>query len=208
MILKPLVLFTGPEASGKTTLACLLKAYLEKQGFKVKIVRLRGTHTLAYIMMRILRDLAGLRGKELHFYKFKIPPKLRQFWIYVETFSIIPLIMMNYYIMRGEYAIISERSIIDVIVWLLTGINESIHMLLTSKSLKLLVLLSAKYQPRTFYVIASPQVLTSRKPIEKELIVKMLPYYNALARYLHLNTVNTSSCNPQDCLNQILKVIE
>jgi len=110
--------------------------------------------------------------------------------------------------MRGEYAIISERSIIDVIVWLLTGINESIHMLLTSKSLKLLVLLSAKYQPRTFYVIASPQVLTSRKPIEKELIVKMLPYYNALARYLHLNTVNTSSCNPQDCLNQILKVIE
>lgn len=199
-MLKPLILFTGPDASGKSTLAYLLRGYLEKKGFKTKIVRLRGTHTLSYILMRLMRDALKLHGNDLHYYKVKIPKKFIVFWLYIEMLSVLPLIATYYYLARVKYVIISERSVIDVIIWLITGINDNIQLTLFSKPIKLLLLLATKYRNKTFYITAEIHELIFRKPADKMLVLKTFPHYNAFATCLKLRTINTSHYNPLECL--------
>ena len=206
--MKELILFTGPEASGKTTIAYLIKKYLENQGIKAKVVRLRGTHTLAYILMLFMRDVLGLYGSELHYYRLKLPKRLKWLWLYIELLAVIPLIILYYYIMRLKYVVIGERSVVDVVVWLLTGIEDEPHKLLLRKPIKFLILLATRYRPRTVYVTADLNSLISRKPYEKSLIIKMLPYYNALAKHLELLKVNTSTCRTYKCAKEALKVLE
>ncbi|MEM2613563.1 MAG: hypothetical protein QXO15_04955 [Nitrososphaerota archaeon] len=203
-MLKPLILFTGPDASGKSTLARLLKHYLERKGLKTKIVRLRGTHTIAYILMKIMRDILKLHGNNLHYYGLMIPEKLIGFWAYIEMLSILPLVINYYYLMRLKYAVVSERSLVDVIVWVLSGVNDNARLTLLHKQLKFLLLLAMRHQKKTFYIVADVYELFLRKPSDKTLVLKMMPYYNAFAKYLELKTINTSRDKPQKCLEALI----
>lgn len=203
-MLKPLILFTGPDASGKSTLACLLRYYLMRKGLKTKIVRLRGTHTIAYLLMKIMRDVLKLHGNDLHYYGLRIPEKLIGFWSHIEILSILPLVISYYYLMRLKYVVVSERSVVDVIVWILSGINDNARSTLLHKQLKFLILLAMRYQEKTFYVTAEVYELFLRKPSDKTLVLKMIPYYNAFAKYLGLKTINTSRNNPRKCLEVLI----
>ena len=192
IVLKPLILFTGPDGAGKTTMALVLKKHLEKKGYKVKVVRIRGTHTLAYILMLFLRDILGLRGRDLHYYNVRIPHKLIPLWTHIEFISLLPLILWYYYILRVKYLIISERSIIDASVWLLPGIKEG-NLSLKSGWIKLYLVLIGKYSKCTVYITAKLRTLENRKPNEAFLVSTMLPYYDAFAKIFQLKTIDTSS---------------
>ncbi len=207
MPLKPLILLTGPDGSGKTTISHGLRALFETQGVKVRIVRLRGTHTLAYVLMRFMRDVTGLRGTELHYFGLRIPKGLRSLWIYIETVSVLPLVFLYYYLLRIRYLIISERSLLDVIIWILTGVNETPSKLLSVKALKFLLLLAFKFKNYTIYVTASKSTLISRKATERSLIIKMKDYYDLLANRLSLTTIDTSTCSTTECLKRVLSII-
>ena len=206
-MLKPIILLTGPDASGKTTLANQLRLYLENKGVRAKIVRIRGTHTLAYALMVLIRDVFGQHGNDLHYYDVRIPEKFREAWLVIEVLSILPLIIIYYYFMRLKYAIISERSLVDVMVWLISGMNRDLHITLSSKPFRFLSILVTKYRDKTSYITADPYTLISRKPADKNLILETLPYYNALARCFGLKTINTTCKTIHESLETLTKLL-
>jgi len=206
-VLEPLILLTGPDGAGKTTLALMLKKYLEKKGYKVKIVRIRGTHTFAYIFMLTLRDLLGLKGRDLHYYNVRIPSKLTSLWTYIELISIIPLVMWYYYILRLRYIVISERSIIDALVWLLTGLQET-RLLIRSRAIRVYLALIKKLCKHTMYVTAGLKILESRKPNEAFLIRAMLVYYSVFAKTFRLKITDTTASSLPVSFKHIRDLLE
>jgi GTPase SAR1 family protein len=205
-VLKPLILFTGPDGAGKTTMALMLKTYFEKKGYKVKVVRIRGTHTLAYILMLFLRDAIGMKGNDVHYYRVRIPRKLIGLWIYLEFFSLIPLILWYYIFLRLRYVIVSERSILDTLIWVMTSFKGILKIIKLSKFRPYLLLI-ARYSKCTIFVTASPEILRKRKPGEEYLVKSMWIYYDKIAKTLNLNYIDTTSSQPSTTLQQALLLL-
>lgn len=205
-MLKPLILFTGPDGAGKTTIALMLKKYLEERGYKVKVVRMRGTHTLAYVLMLFLRNILGLRGTELHYYRVRLPKRLAGLWIYIEFLSLIPLILWYYVFLRMRYVVVSERSILDTLIWVITSFKDAIGITSLSR-FKLYLLLILRYSKCTVYVTASPEILVERKPDEEFLVKEMWIYYNEIAKILKLKYVDTSSSHSTMILLNMLDML-
>jgi DNA polymerase III delta prime subunit len=195
--LKPLILFAGPEGSGKTTLALNLKRRLEDGGCKVKVVRIRGTHTLAYLLAMFLKKVFKFHGEELHYYKVWIPRQLEKFWLLIEFISIIPLIFLYYYLYRICYVVVSERSLVDLIVWVLGGLKSK-KDILKSFVFRTMLIFALKYKP--IYITANINDLVKRKPYEKDLILNMFSYYELLKNTLALEYIDTSNNTINKCL--------
>jgi GTPase SAR1 family protein len=206
-VLEPLILFTGPDGAGKTTMTSMLKKYLEEKEYKVKVVRIRGTHTLAYILMLFLRDVLGLKGADLHYYRVRIPKRLVWLWIYLEFLSLIPLILWYYVCLRMRYVVVSERSILDALIWIITSFKDTLDTTRLSR-FKLYLLLILRYSKCTVYVTASPEVLAKRKPSEESLVKKMWIYYDEIAKTLKLKYVDTTSSHPLVTLRNILLLLQ
>jgi DNA polymerase III delta prime subunit len=206
-VLKPLVLFTGPDGAGKTTVALMLKKYLEKMGHRVKVVRIRGTHTFVYILMLFLRDILGLKGSDIHYYRARVPRRLIGLWIYLEFLSLIPLILWYYVLLRIRYVVVSERSIFDALVWVMTSFKDTLNTTSLGK-FRLYILSILRYSKCTVYVTASPEVLAKRKPGEEFLIKKMWIYYDKIAKTLKLNYVNTTYSHPSTTLQNVLLLLQ
>jgi thymidylate kinase len=206
-MLKPLILFAGPDGAGKSTVALLLKKYLERRGYRVKVVRIRGTHTFAYVLMLFLRDVLGLKGSDIHYYRVRMSRKLIGLWIYLEFFSLIPLILWYYIFLRVRYIIISERSILDALIWVITSFKD-LSSITKPNRFKLFLLLIFRYIRCTIYITASPEVLEKRKPGEEFLVRKMWIYYDKIAKMLRLNYVDTSATHPLTILHEVLSILQ
>jgi len=199
--LKPLILFTGPEGSGKTTLALSLRRILESSGYKVRVVRIRGTHTLAYLLVTLLKKVFKFHGEGLHYYKVWMPKQLEKFWLLVEFISVVPLILVYYYLYRICYVVISERSLVDLIVWVLGGLKSKKEVI-KSLIFKIMLIFALKYKP--IYITANINDLIKRKPLEKDLILSLFPYYELLNKTLALKYINTSNNTVSECLTFLL----
>jgi len=199
--LKPLILFTGPEGSGKTTLALNLRRRLESSGYKVKIVRIRGTHTLAFLIVMFLKKAFNFRGEQLHYYKVWIPRRLESFWALIEFISVIPLIVLYYHLYRVNYVVISERSLMDLVIWVLGGLKSK-NAIVRSFVFRVMLIFTLKYKP--IYITACVNELIKRKPYEKDLILNLLPYYELFKRVLNLESINTSKFTIDECLASFL----
>jgi GTPase SAR1 family protein len=206
-MLKPLVLFTGPDGAGKTTMVLMLKKYLERKGYRVKVVRIRGTHTVAYILMLFLRDILGLRGTDIHYYRVRVPKRLIGLWIYLEFLSLIPLILWYYVLLRIRYVVVCERSILDALVWVMTSFKDALNTTSLSR-FRPYILLILRYSKCTVYVTASPEVLVKRKPGEEFLVKKMWIYYDKIAKTLKLKCADTTSSHPSTTLQNVLLLLQ
>jgi DNA polymerase III delta prime subunit len=206
-MLRPLVLFTGPDGAGKTTVALMLKKYLEKMGYRVKVVRIRGTHTLAYILMLFLRDILGLKGSDIHYYRVRVPRRLIGLWIYLEFLSLIPLILWYYVLLRIRYVVVCERSILDVLVWVMTSFKDTLNTTSLGR-FRPYILSILRYSKCTVYVTASPEVLVERKPGEEFLVKKMWIYYDKITKILELKYADTTSSHPLVTLRNILLLLQ
>jgi hypothetical protein len=200
--LKPLILFTGPEGSGKTTLALNLRRILESSGYKVRVVRIRGTHTLAYLLVMLLKKVFKFHGEGLHYYNVWMPKQLEKFWLLVEFISVVPLILVYYYLYRIRYVVISERSLVDLIVWVLGGLKSKKEVI-KSLIFKIMLIFALKYKP--VYITANINDLIRRKPHEKNLILILFPYYEMLKKTLALKHINTSNSRIDECLTLLLR---
>ncbi|MEM4488727.1 MAG: hypothetical protein QXK88_08040, partial [Desulfurococcaceae archaeon] len=62
-----------------------------------------------------------------------------------------------------------------------------------------------KYKP--IHITANINDLIKRKPHEKDLILSLLPYYEAFSKILNLKVIDTSKYNLSYCLTSILDYI-
>lgn len=201
---KPLILLAGPDGSGKTTLAIMLKKELEKQGYKVKIIWIRGTHSIAFLLSVFLKKLLKLYGNQLFYHQLYIPRKIMRFWLVVELVSILPLMIWYYHLYRLRYAIISERSLLDFAIWIVKGLGDE-KLVMRSYAYRIILTLINRYRP--IYIRAHITELINRKPYEKFLIQSFYPHYEALSKVFNLTTVDTTSHKVTQSFNYLKKII-
>jgi len=201
-----LIVLGGPDGSGKTTLALMLLNYFATRGLRSKIVRIRGTHTLAYALMLFLRRFNIFKGNELHYYNFRVPSRLKDLWLIIELVSVLPLIVLYYYIYRMIYdIIIAERGVLDFAVWVLTGVRPRMSSPFTRVLLNVALSLALRF--KTIYITAKKEVLLERKQLERSLINNMHCIYELLAERLRLVRIDTSNLQPLEAFRELLKVL-
>ena len=114
----PIICFFGPDASGKSTLAHALIEELKQKGLKVKLSWMKGTHTLASILARLLSKLPTFRGLDNPYYGISIPSCMRRLWQLIEFMSVLPILFFRFILpsLLG-YTVIAERFAPYFLVW-------------------------------------------------------------------------------------------
>ncbi|MEM4889779.1 MAG: hypothetical protein QXJ64_10130 [Thermosphaera sp.] len=111
------------------------------------------------------------------------------------------MLLVFYNLYRIWQIVISERSLLDLIIWIYGGLNEK-EYIVRSFTFRLLLAFVMKYKP--IYITADINDLIKRKPYEKDLILSLLPYYEAFSKILNLKVVDTSKYDLSYCLISIL----
>lgn len=109
-----IIIFFGPDGSGKTTQAGLLSDQLKSRGFSVKQIWMRSLHTLAFLISRIAQQF--LKLNDVYEFRSKYV-RHSNLWYLVEFVSIIPVILFRVYLplLRG-HIVVADRLVIDWIV--------------------------------------------------------------------------------------------
>jgi len=79
---------------------------------------MRGTHTLASLLMRFLSKFAPLRGSDNPCYGVSIPSSARRIWQLLEFIFVLPILLIRFVVpsLLG-YMVIAERYLPDFLVW-------------------------------------------------------------------------------------------
>lgn len=64
-----------------------------------------------------------------------------------------------------------------------------------------MLIFALKYKP--IHITAYIDDLIKRKPHEKDLILKLFPYYEVFSKTLNMTTINTSEHSPNYCLRYL-----
>jgi hypothetical protein len=123
MILPKLIVFFGPDGSGKSTQCNLVVEHLMKKGLKVKKTWIRSPHTLAYYFAQFLISKGFVRtksnpyGLQMTVPLLRVTPSLQRIWPWIELASILPLVFLRVYIPRVlGFTVVAERYVIDSVV--------------------------------------------------------------------------------------------
>jgi len=167
-----MILFFGPDGAGKTTLAKMLRKYFLKQGnHKVYVSWIRGTHTLALIIASFLSRFNNMKGADNPYFDIKIR-KRDKIWQFIEFISLIPLILLRYYIPNKiGFVVIGERSPIDSLIWIMQTTNDPKYF----KTIfgKFLLKFSSTAD-LIFFITANRDILIKRRLNEK---INFFQYY-------------------------------
>ncbi len=195
----------GPDGSGKTVLSNLLAGVLAGRGVPVRLFWMRGTHTFASILARLLRRFGAFSGSDNPFYSFRVPPRLRPLWVYVEFLSILP-ILARYLVASSLGVVVSDRFLPDFVVWVsLTSRNPRF----LSSPLATLLLGATRRLGCGVYVTADVDTLCARRsdmPCGFTVLEKRI--YDAIAAHLSTPIVDTSHSSVTESFREVLKHAE
>jgi thymidylate kinase len=197
------IIFFGPDGSGKTTQAKLLSDQLKSRGFSVKKIWMRSVHTLAFLISRIAQQF--LKLNDVYEFRSKYV-RHSNLWYLLEFVSIIPLIFFSLYLplLRG-HIVVADRFVIDWIVsiayW--THNPSFIHSRWAGFALRLI-----PKDAIMIYIDAEYQVLSSRRQLEEsfDYINFQRTCYIMFAEELDAAKVDTSNKNIQEVNEIILKL--
>jgi len=118
-----LVVLYGPDGVGKSTHVEILMDILRSRGYKVRIVWLRGPHTLAFLLSKMLMKAGRKRSIVNPAGRVKTLPLIgsnrigKQVWAFIEFISVLPLILIKVIIpLKLGYIIVADRYVFDVII--------------------------------------------------------------------------------------------
>ena len=203
-----LLCFFGVDGSGKSTLARRVAAYLRARGFHTTIVWMRGTHTIASVLARILAYFPLFRGSCNPYYKVCIPLKMRRLWLWIEFISVLPVIVLRFAVPKlfGR-VVVAERSFIDFLVWLVVTLRwcEVVRGFIG----KSVVSLQLSLCDRVVYIRADPDTLLARRKgsPEEHLIPVQLRIYDVVARAIGAPVVDTSEGTVDQSLRKVLSIV-
>ena len=186
-----IIVLSGPDGAGKTTLAILVKSILEKERELTILVHwMRGSHLLASILARILPRLSPwFRGADNPYYGLRIPPKARKLWILVEFASFLPYLFARKLMSLFYDLVLLDRGVYDFIVWLATTLHTRSFL----RGLLGRFLLALALRERKILLYAPIQVLSLRADVPREFLVEETAIYLALSKHLDpLCAIDTS----------------
>jgi thymidylate kinase len=198
----------GPDGSGKTTLARTLAGELRRRDLKPIIAWMRGTHTLASIIARIIAKFSAFRGQDNPYYGVSIPSCMRRLWQLLEFVSVLPILLVKFILPRIlGYIVIAERYIPDFLAWVSTTTRDEDY--LERLEAKFMLALSAKANVR-IYVTASEAELTKRRggEVDQKLLSRQLKLYNRLAKLVKAYKIDTTDRSIKETLNELLNLIQ
>jgi len=198
----------GVDGSGKTTFARYVAKYLHIRGFYVVIAWMRGTHTIASVLARILACSSVFRGPCNPYYKICIPPKMKRLWLWIEFISILPVILLRFAVPKllGR-VVVAERSLIDFLAWLIVTLRWS--RIIGGFIGRSIVSLQLSLCDGVIYVRADLDTLLARRRgyPEEHLIPIQLRIYDAIAKALQAPCIDTSRKTVSESIREILKII-
>jgi thymidylate kinase len=197
--------FFGPDGAGKTTLAEGLAQKIRNKNHKMKLSWMRGSHTIASLLARILSRSNFFKGSENPYYNISIPKKLKRLWQFIEFISALPIIISRFLIPSFMgYWIIADRYTLDLAVWTCLTTRDS--NFLEKLEAKVLIA-SAKKTNAKFYVKADLETLRNRAgkfPFPAE----QIRLYDRLAQTVEATIIDTTYKSADEALQEVLKALE
>jgi len=125
-----MIVFFGPDGTGKTTLANLLEAYLRSKGYSVRRLRLRSHHLAMYVLISLLKKLKlilNTGSPRVLSYSLRRYFKSSKVFVYLEAINVILWILANVKlrdIINSDVITIAERYVPDFIADMILVASE------------------------------------------------------------------------------------
>jgi len=203
----PIICLFGPDGSGKTTMAMSLAEKLKSRGLKMKISWMRGTHTLASILAKLLYKFPTFRGPDNPYYGISIPNHAKRLWQLIEFVSALPVLLFRFMLpsLLG-YTVIAERYIPDFLVWVSLTTRDANY--LRRLEAKFMLALSMKVNVRV-YVTASEAELAKRRSgeVDREFLSRQLKLYDKMAKLVGAYKIDTTGRGIKETLESLLSLV-
>ncbi len=200
----------GPDGAGKTTVLKLVRYLLERK-FKLRTMYMwmRGTHTIASLLARILAKFSSFRGIDIPHYNVRIPERMKSLWAFLESLSAILYLVPRLILAQVARVdiLLADRCLIDTFVWICTTLRSV--KLARSPQLRLLLLVNENIFNKTLYLTANISTLIRRKrEYSLRFVLYQVAIYNVLSRYLGYTKIDTTSDNVVRTAQRTLQTLE
>lgn len=202
----PVICFFGADGSGKSTLAKALAKKLNNEGFKVKISWMRGSHTMASLLARLLSKLSVFTGFNNPYYGITVPRKLKRIWQLIEFASVLPIILLRFILpcALGSW-VIADRYVPDFITWVSLVTDD--HDYLEAPEAKFLLALSSKAHVKT-YITATFKELARRRQTDHNFLSDQLKIYDVIALAIHAQKLDTTDKTIDESVREVLSLLD
>jgi len=208
-----ILVLTGVDGSGKTTIAKELTKRLTARGYKVRLVWVKSLHTLAFLIYIFYRRIWGTEyiinptRRIVEHYCTEWMKKLKALWAFIEFISVTPWIIIVYLYNLMGYLVICDRFLIDFLTTVALRIKDALW---PWKSIIGKLIMKIQSRIPTIHLRISLPTLLSRKP-NIEYTLNELPYlitlYHLIAKYTNAQETPNENKPPKTIVQNIMRYL-
>jgi len=168
-----------------------LKGELARRGFRAQVSWMRGTHTFASLLARMMARFPSLAGSDNPYYHISIPRRLLPMWQFVEFVSMLPVLFARFLLpsLRGNF-VIAERYIPDFIVWVTITTDDPAYI--KSFTARFLLSLLSKTGTKVYITADYAELLSRRNDVDPTFLKRQLNLYEKLAKSVGASKLDTT----------------